>query len=86
MEVAVAVEVAVGVDEVVVVEVRVGAENMANSDVEVGDEEVTEVEAPVVWVFGGSRTGSWRQALEGWLLMMANKISRTSCIMIKSLF
>ena len=51
--VAVVVEVAAGVDEVVVVEVRVDVENMADSDVEVGAEEVTEVEAPVVWVFGG---------------------------------
>ena len=46
--VAVVVEVAAGVDEVVVVvvglvvvEVRVGSENMADSDVEVGAEEVT---------------------------------------------
>ena len=58
--VAVVVEVAAGVDEVVVVvvglvvvEVSVGSENMADSDEEVGAEEVTEVDAPVVWVFEG---------------------------------
>ena len=57
--VAVVVEVAAGVDEVVVVvvglvvvEVRVDVVEIADADVEVGAEEVTEVEAPVVWVFG----------------------------------